>query len=85
MTTEQGLKVQAGDVVQIDPAHDPDGFGGCLMLVTEPKSWGVQGFVHIPGADGGDAYYRVKFEWIEWVGRAAWVPAPPAPEGEANG
>lgn len=81
MTTEQGLKVQAGDVVQIDPAHDPDGFGGCLMLVTEPKSWGVQGFVHIPGGDGGDAYYRVKFDRIEWVGRAAWVPAPPAPEG----
>ena len=33
-----------GDVVQIDPAHDPV-FGGAFMVVTEPKSWGAQGYV----------------------------------------
>ncbi len=38
--------VQVGDVVQIDPEHDPR-FGGCLMVVTELKpAWnGLVGYV----------------------------------------
>ena len=83
--------VAVDDVVQIDPAHD-DIFGGCFLLVTEKKSWGVQGFVHIPG--GGDAYYRCPFDCLEYIGPAAWIhaatpeeivshnaPAPDPPEG----
>ncbi len=73
--------LKLGDVVQIDPEHD-DVFGGCFMLVTEPKDWGAQGFVHaLPGYDdkgetteGGRAYYRCEFEDMEYVGRAEWVP-----------
>jgi hypothetical protein len=63
-----------GDLVQIDPAFDPR-FGGCILLVTEVKSWGVQGAVRMPTADGaGDAYYRVPYAHCEPVGRAAWAP-----------
>ncbi len=64
--------IEAGDVVQIDPAHD-DKFGGCFMLVTEVKSWGVQGFVKIPAK--GDAYYRCEFSHLHRIGAAEWLPA----------
>lgn len=67
-----------GDVVQIDPASGGF-FGGCFMLVTEPKPFGAQGFVSVPGARGeppGSAYYRAKWEEMEYIGRAAWAPAP---------
>lgn len=60
------------DVIQIDPEHD-ERFGGCFLLVTEAKSWGVQGFVQIPG--GGQAYYRLPWSGGERVGRAVWTTA----------
>lgn len=41
------------------------------MMITEPKSWGAQGFVQIPGS--GQAYYRAKFEDMEFIGHAIWV------------
>ena len=69
------INLQVGDIVQIDPAHD-EVFGGCFMQVTEPKSWGAQGFVvALPTKHTkfGRAYYRCKFENMEWVGRAVWV------------
>ena len=65
---KRALKV--GDVVQIDPEHD-EVFGGCLMVVSEPKPWGAQGYVRVPGQ--GDAFYRVNFEHIEFVGGAVWI------------
>lgn len=68
-------KLEVGDVVQIDPLHD-DVFGACFMQVTEPKSWGAQGFVLVlPGENKpkGQAFYRCKFENMEYVGKAAWV------------
>lgn len=60
-----------GDVVQIDPAHD-DRFGGCFMVVTEPKPWGAQGYCSSPG-QSGLAYYRCPFAAMELIGRAEWV------------
>ena len=65
-------ELKYGDVVQIDPAHD-DCFGGQFMIVTEPKSWGAQGFCTSP-ADKGFYYYRCKFEDMEFIGHAAWAP-----------
>jgi len=47
------------------------------MTVTEPKSWGAQGFVQALGENGeigGKAYYRAKFEDMELVGKAVWAP-----------
>jgi hypothetical protein len=70
--------LRRGHVVQLDPvsAKNPM-FAGCFMLVTEPKSWGAQGFVQALGEDGrpgGAAYYRASWEEMELVGEAAWVP-----------
>lgn len=65
-----------GDVIQIDPAHDPGGFGGCLAVVEESKEWGVSlCYVHIPGEDGGDAYYRLPHGTYVVIGKAEWVHA----------
>ena len=61
-----------GDVVQIDPAHDAM-FGGAFLVVTELKSWGVMGYCHPLAEAGGQAYYRVAFEHIAYVGKATWV------------
>lgn len=61
---------QEGDIVQIDPEYD-EMFGGCLMVVTEPKNWGAQGFFNVPGQ--GLAFYRVNFENAVRVGRTEWL------------
>lgn len=63
--------LRAGDVVQIDPAHD-DVFGGCFMVVTEPKPWGAQGYCSSPG-EKGLAFYRVPHSAMDLIGRATWV------------
>jgi|HubBroStandDraft_3_1064219.scaffolds.fasta_scaffold04924_7 hypothetical protein len=67
------------DVVQIDPAHD-EVFGGCFLIVTEVKPWGVQGYVQVPGK--GQAYYRCEYENCHLIGRAEWIANR---EGEENG
>lgn len=69
--------LKAGDVVQIDPllAGNP-AFAGCFMVVTEPKSWGAQGYVQAvgnAGQPGGQAYYRAKNEEIQLIGQAVWM------------
>lgn len=73
-----------GDIVQIDPGHDVT-FGGCLLMVTEVKSWGVQGFVAIPekgGGTPGEAYYRIEHGKYKRIGPAMWVPPPDPAEAE---
>jgi hypothetical protein len=68
------MKFQINDIVQItDPEHY---WFPCLVVVTEPKSWGVQGYVMIPHNDGtptGQAYIRPRNEQIEYVGKAIVV------------
>lgn len=68
---EKEYKWKIGDIIQIDPDYDSC-FGSCFMIVTEPKSWGAQGYFQAPGIEG-QAFYRVKFEHGQKVGRAAWV------------
>jgi len=53
------MKWEIGDIVQLHPEHSTL-WGGCLMIVIEPKAWGGQGFINIPGQ--GYAYLRPKFE-----------------------
>jgi len=65
MTEEEGKAVEVHDIVQINP--DDDRFGACLLVVTELKSWGVQGYVRGPG-QAVDYYYRVKWADIELTG-----------------
>lgn len=73
-------ELKVGEIVQIDPSHT-DGrgghwFGGCLMVVTEPKPWGAQGYVQNAGGEDGQAYYRCAFENMEPTGGfAPWVKA----------
>ncbi|HEU5433111.1 MAG TPA: hypothetical protein VFU81_15700, partial [Thermomicrobiales bacterium] len=55
------------------PGHD-DRFGGCFLIVTEVKSWGVQGYVAMPEAGKtARAYYRVHSDQMARIGRAEWV------------
>lgn len=65
-----------GDVVQLNPETQED-WGGKLMIVTEPKSWGAQGYVleHPEGACTykGRAYRRVSWEHMEYVGHLHWI------------
>lgn len=72
------LTLAVGDVVQLDPEKQAEGFfAGCFMMVTEPKSWGAQGFICMPGERGtlpGRAYFRAKHEDMHYVGRAEFVP-----------
>lgn len=69
--------LEAGDVVQLNPdtCANPM-FAGCLMIVTEPKKWGAQGYVQALGENGqpgGQAFYRVTWEHMEYVGKAVWI------------
>ena len=71
-------ELKHGDVVQLGPTTANTMFVYCFMTVTEPKSWGAQGFVQALGENGeqgGRAYYRAKFEDMEFVGHAVWAPA----------
>lgn len=66
-----------GDIVQLDPEKTANNaFAGCLMVVTEVKAWGVQGYVQGLGtreSRGGQAYYRAETGTFERTnGRAVW-------------
>ena len=65
--------LEEGDIVQLDPAHhELERFGACLMIVTEVKSWGVQGYVKNAG-ESALPYYRAKTGTFVKVGRAEWA------------
>lgn len=63
-------------VVQLDPEKTENKmFSGCFMIVTETKTWGIQGYVQSLGENGnmgGQAYYRAKWETFELSGKAIW-------------
>lgn len=72
-----------GDIMQLNP--DPDVtrnamFCACMLVITEPRSWGAQGYVQGLGENGergGLAYYRASWDEMEPTGgRAEWVRAP---------
>lgn len=69
-------ELKIGDVVQIAPSEKTF-FSGCFMMVTEPKEWGAQGFIAIPGQLGempNRAFSRVTWDQMDYIGRALWVP-----------
>lgn len=69
--------VGRGMVVQLDPNTTTNKmFGACMMIVTEVKDWGIQGYVQSLGANremGGQAYYRAAWETFAHVGYAEWI------------
>jgi hypothetical protein len=81
MTEAGKILCKVGSVVQINEHHDPGdgsrmGWVGAFVLVTELKGWGVMGFVHhVDTHDkSANAYIRLKWEHIEFVGQATLVP-----------
>lgn len=62
---------QIHDIVQVDP--EMRDFGGCLVVVTEVKPWGVQGYVQSAGAER-QVYIRLADgEYERTGGTAIWV------------
>jgi len=69
--------LEIGDVLQINPTHSE--FGGMLLVVTEPKDWGAQGYLmsyydFYAVRYNNKAFLRVKFEDMEYVGGLQWMP-----------
>jgi len=63
--------IQVNDIVQVKP--DREAFGACMVVVTEVKSWGIQGYVQSAGVDG-QQYIRLKSGDFEPTGgKAVWV------------
>lgn len=60
-----------GDIVQVEPSVEM--FGGCMVTVTEVKSWGIQGYVQSAGVPG-QQYIRLRVEQFKHTGgRAVWA------------
>jgi hypothetical protein len=77
--------IEVGDIVQLNPETTRNRmFAGCMMVVTEKKDFGAQGYVQGLGENGepaGQAYYRARWEEMEQTGgRAAWMPGHGDPE-----
>lgn len=68
--------LRPNDVVQLSPEARNPMFAFCMLVVTEVREWGVQGYVQALGTNGqpgGLAYYRAGWDEIEPVGTAEWV------------
>lgn len=90
MSTEDsgGFILRPGSVVQItDETPGRDGWLGAFVMVTEVKSWGVQGFVHmLKGHDEkAEAYIRLAHGKYEYIGEACMVPASVAEQSQQSG
>ena len=60
-----------GDIVQVNPEKEM--FGGCMVVITEVKTWGIQGYVQSAGVPG-QQYIRVKNEDFKATGgKAIWI------------
>lgn len=59
-------KAKVHDIVQVNHQHE---WVGCLIYVTELKSFGIQGFIHVPGE--GQAFIRLNEADYEVIGPAA--------------
>ena len=72
-------ELKVGEIVQLNPETVRNKmFAGCLMIVTETKGFGAQGYVQALGENGnpgGQAYYRALWEEVEPVGFAEWIAA----------
>lgn len=71
-------ELKKNHVVQLDPEKTRNkAFGGCFMVITEPKPWGAQGYVQGLGtreSQVGQAYYRAVWEEMSApIGDAIWV------------
>lgn len=69
-------ELKAGDLLQYNPNHEI--YGGQIVMVTEPKSFGCQGVLFLDreycnlNRYNGRAFVRAKFEDVEPIGRIEW-------------
>lgn len=77
-------RILVGSVVQITQVDGPDRLGwlGAFVLVTEVKSWGIQGFVHVVEAHDtpSRAFIRLPWDQITWIGESVLTPDEEAPD-----
>lgn len=71
------MAVEVGSIVQVRPdvTHGREGqwFQACLVVVTEVKSWGVQGYVQNAGQPG-QAFIRLTPDQFEDTGgKVVWA------------
>lgn len=64
--------IRENSVVQVNEAG-PKEFVGCFVIVTELRSYGIQGYPPIPDA-GGRAYVNLNWNEFEYIGEAVLVP-----------
>jgi len=63
-------EIKVGDIVQINPYMEL--FGACFVVVTEVRSWGIQGYIQSAGV-AGQQYIRLRLEEMEPTGgKAVW-------------
>ena len=69
-------EAQVGDVFQINETHGRAGWVGAFVLVTEVKTWGIQGFVPVIEThhEQRRAFIRLKWSEIDFIGAAKLVP-----------
>lgn len=65
--------LEPGEIVQISPDFESNrAFAGCLVVVSETKQWGAQGYVQGVGESrekmGGRYYIRLNWEDMEPTG-----------------
>jgi len=69
-------ELKKGMVVQLNPEKVKNPmFTACMMIVSEPKSFGAEGYVQALGENGkqgGQAYYRASFDEMEFIGQSVW-------------
>ena len=46
--------IEVGSIVQVDPEKEV--FGACMVVVTELKDWGIQGYVQSAGVPASSTY-----------------------------
>ncbi len=72
-------ELKIGDVVQINEYAKDSMMTGAFLVVTEPKSFGAQGYIatshkmELVRLDGL-AYLRVNFEEIDYIGHTTLMP-----------
>lgn len=69
--------IEINEIVQLSPTETKNKmFAACLMIVTDIRPWGVQGYVQGLGSNGesaGQAFYRAENGTFETTGgRAIW-------------
>ena len=62
--------IKKGSVIQAN--ENANEWCGCLLIVSEVRPWGVQAGMKVPFH--GDAYIRLNFDQVEYIGEAVLVP-----------